>query len=109
MPVRDWVNVDGIEYRVTKIECDRSRGLYITMILVNSHPNDIGDENREYVLRFTPLNYSWILDDSLVTNVSFSTNIKLRLIRRDCVKWFWESLISEKENKPPPGGPSLIN
>ena len=105
------VYVDGIEYRAKKIQCYRAHGIYITMTIVNRHlnTNDIGEENREYVLRFTLPNYSWILDDSLVTNVSFSPYIKSILIQNRCLLWFWQSIISERENEPPPGEPSRIN
>ena len=105
------VYVDGIEYRAKKIQCYKSRGIYITMTIVNRHSNTNGveEENREYVLRFTQPDRSWILDDSLVANVTFSPYMKTRLLQRNCLYWFWQSIISEQENEPPPGGPPRIN
>jgi hypothetical protein len=80
------VFINGIEYEVYNSQC--YRGIYLWLRHRDGHLA---------TLRFQPPNYSWILDDILVTDVVFSTDIKTRLIQQ-CPKWYSESRISNKEN-----------
>ena len=83
-----WVRVDGTSYHVVKLSCTRRQ-----LKLFLRH----GESNSVHILRFGRPHYSFVLDDSLVTDVSFSTDAKVALIRA-CRRWYFESRISEKEN-----------
>ena len=83
---RFWVRIDDTYYHVSRILC-MQRQLKLSLM---------ENDNMHY-LRFGKPHYSFILDDYLVTNVSFSPAMKSVLIQA-CQQWYFESQISEKEN-----------
>ena len=83
---RFWVKIDNTYYHVSRISCTEKQ----LKLFLNENYN-------MHHLRFGKPHYSFILDDSLVTNVSFSPAMK-RILIQGCQRWYFESQISEKEN-----------